>query len=87
MSKPSWLKWPNWLIALINAVPKSTNNCLSEDMRKIGTAIVSVGLIGLVVSGDKITTIEALTIVMLGLTLVILGISLHSIVINGGDAQ
>ena len=54
-----------WLINLSTPDSK-TLAILGEDIRKFGITSIGIGLIGLTVAGDTITTEEALVILTIG---------------------
>ena len=52
----------------------SKRNALSDDLRKIGVYAIGLGLVALIVAGDKITEAEALAIEVTGFILWIAGL-------------
>lgn len=52
----------------------SKRNALSDELRKIGVYAIGLGLVVLIVAGDKITEAEALVIEVAGLILWIAGL-------------
>lgn len=63
-----------WLVKVF-APDKKTLIAIGDDLRKVGVTSVSVGIVGVIVTGDTITSDEALSVVLLGVILWLTGVA------------
>jgi len=66
---------------------KKTLGAIGDDLRKVATLGIGAGLIGLIVSGDVITTAEAVEIISASFLLWLKGIELTEISNFEGDGK
>jgi hypothetical protein len=70
-----FLRMKMWLVQLF-APDKKTLIAIGDDPRKVGVNALSVGIIGVVVTGDTITGDEALLVLLGGVILWLTGVIL-----------
>ncbi|HFZ8522848.1 hypothetical protein ACSZNZ_18005 [Aeromonas caviae] len=70
-----FLRMKMWLVQLF-APDKKTLIAIGDDLRKVGVNALSVGIIGVVVTGDTITGDEALLVLLGGVILWLTGVIL-----------
>ncbi len=67
-----------WLVKVF-APDKKTLIAIGDDLRKVGVTSGSVGIVGVIVTGDTITSDEALSVVLLGVILWLTGVVLTGV--------
>lgn len=70
-----FLRMKTWLVQMF-APDKKTMIAIGEDLRKVAVNAISVGIVGVVVTGDTITADEALLVLLGGVILWLTGVIL-----------
>ena len=70
-----FLRMKMWWVLLL-APRKKTLMAIGDDLRKVGVNALSVGIVGVVVTGDTITGDEALLVLLGGVILWLTGVIL-----------
>lgn len=73
------------LLVQFFAPDKKTLIAIGDDLRKVGVNALSVGIVGVLVTGDTITGGEALFVLMIGVILWLTGVILTGVGNKGGE--
>lgn len=80
----TFLRMKTWLVQMF-APDKKTLIAIGDDLRKVGVNALSVGIVGVVVTGDTITGDEALSVVIIGVILWLTGVLLTGMGNKGSE--